>query len=92
MKRVTKVLGVIVLAALVGFFVTACDNPAGPSGPGHTGMLGLTFAPVDGGFAVTGFNGEEREIVIPDVFNGQPVISIHQFAFLGRQLTTVTIP
>ena len=38
MKRVTKVLGLIVLAVLVGLSVTACDtnSPAydpGPSGP-----------------------------------------------------------
>jgi len=44
MKRVVNVLGGIILAALIGLSVTACDNPAGTDAPPQVDLSGLAAA------------------------------------------------
>jgi len=44
MKRVVNVLGGIILAALIGLSVTACDNPAGTDTPPQVDLSGLNAA------------------------------------------------
>ncbi|MCL2381391.1 MAG: leucine-rich repeat domain-containing protein [Treponema sp.] len=61
-----------------------------PDDPAYT--AGLTFTPVAGGYAVTGFTGTDTDIVIPAAHNGQAVVSIGNNAFSSRQLTSVIIP
>jgi len=56
MKKIVRVLGVAVLAALIGFSVTACDNPAGTGGGGVGGGSGAGGNGTGGG---TGGGGGE---------------------------------
>jgi len=42
-------------------------------------------------FSVTGFDGKDNEVVIPNVYNGLPVTSIGDCAFSGcTSLTSIT--
>jgi tRNA G37 N-methylase TrmD len=45
-----------------------------------------------GGVIITGYNGIDRAITIPNSINGNPVTSIGDSAFSRNQLTSVTIP
>ena len=58
---------------------------------------GLEFVPHDEGYRVRGFRRgtdvlAERTVIIPDVHNGLPVVSIGSMAFSTRNLISITIP
>ena len=53
----------------------------------------FTYAYVDGGVSITGYNGVAHELVIPDTINGLPVTSISDGAFRGNStLVKVVLP
>ena len=97
MKRVTKFLGVIVLAALVGLSMSACDTDSPARAPGPdinlVGTPGLVFLrePPATVYTVARFEGEESVIIIPATRNGFPVAIIGDSTFEGRELVSVTI-
>ncbi|MDR0444578.1 MAG: leucine-rich repeat domain-containing protein, partial [Treponema sp.] len=41
---------------------------------------------------ITGYNKTGGAVVIPERINNKPVTTIGQMAFMGKQLTAVTIP
>lgn len=46
-----------------------------------------------GGARITGYNGEDAELTVPDELDGHPVREIGEEAFIGRDnLTSVTLP
>jgi len=95
MKKGIRILGGIILAALVGLSMSACDTGSPARDPGlATPTEGLVFSRDSGaeGYTVTGLVGTERGIVIPATRNGLPVIAIGDSAFAGRELVSVTIP
>ena len=52
----------------------------------------FTREPGIGGLSITGYEGEEEEIVIPSEIDGEPVVEIGEYAFMGWSLTSVTVP
>jgi len=58
------------------------------------GTGGLVFTRDFEGYAVSSFTGTSRDVVIPAVHNGLPVVAIGNLVFWARatQLTSVTIP
>ena len=53
---------------------------------------GFKFAPVDGGYSVTGYDGTASVVVIPSTYLDEAVISISGNAFANTIVTEVTIP
>ncbi len=54
---------------------------------------GLIFEDVDGYYTVTGYRGEDTEVVIPSTYEGHPVTGIGDSAFAGcTHLRGITIP
>ena len=46
----------------------------------------------NGSITVTGYNGSEKEINIPEKINGLPVTAIGDEAFFRKKLTSITFP
>jgi len=67
MKKTIKVLGIIALAAVIGFSVVSCDDGGGGANPG--GNPGGNNPP--GGNPPSGGNGTFTVTGIPSKFNGQ---------------------
>ncbi|MCL2382244.1 MAG: hypothetical protein FWC64_11780 [Treponema sp.] len=57
MKKIVRVLGIAVLAALIGFSLAACDNPAGTGGISGGGPTTNGGGGGTGGGNGTGGNG-----------------------------------
>ena len=47
---------------------------------------------VDNGVAIIGYNGIDKEIVIPSEINGKPVVAIGDYALSRKNLKSVNIP
>ena len=83
---------------------TGGQTPGGPTPGGQTpggqtpGGEGieparLIFEKTDNGYSVTGYEGAPTVVVIPETYEGLPVMSIGQDAFAGcTGMTSVTIP
>lgn len=50
------------------------------------------FTPYNNGYAVTGYQGTDRKISIPERYEGQPIVAIYANAFKNSKITSVTIP
>lgn len=50
------------------------------------------FTPYNNGYAVTGYQGTDRKISIPERYEGQPIVAIYDNAFKNSKITSVTIP
>ena len=61
---------------------------------GHRGeVMEFTFEKVDGGYAVTGYNGKDVTVEFPSTHKGEPVIAIKARAFQDKMTpTTFIIP
>lgn len=82
MKKFKKILILLTAAALV-LSCTACSSSTDK---------GLHFKSVDGGYMVSRYDGTERDLVIPDTYNGKPVVEIKDsFIDSADNLRTVTI-
>ena len=57
------------------------------------GQTGSGFVSVEnsGRITITGYNGTERNVIIPDEVNGMPIIAIGENAFISKDLTSVII-
>ena len=53
--------------------------------------LGFVATESNGQITITGFNGTDRNITIPDEVNGMPIVAIGDRAFENSQLTSVII-
>lgn len=56
------------------------------------GTEGLQYTHIEGGYSVTGYSGTDREIVIPNFYEGEPVIEIGEQAFLTTNINSIVIP
>lgn len=53
----------------------------------------FSFMKVDGGYAILGYTGNEENVVVPDSYNGEPVVSLIGKVFYENQrLKTVELP
>ncbi len=69
------------------------NNNAYLYGGTYLGTSGLVFLHTDECYEVVGYNGTSTEVTIPSSFNGLPVSSIAQSAFMNHsELTQVIIP
>ena len=69
------------------------DNNAYLYGGTYSGTSGLVFMYRDECYEVVGYSGTSPEVTIPSSFNGLPVSSIAQSAFMNHsELTQVVIP
>lgn len=69
MKKHTRII-TLLLAVIMILSCAAC---------GGTDEEGLKYKEVDTGYIVTGYNGNMKDLVIPDTYNGKPVIEIKDF-------------
>ena len=92
-KGMFKLMGIIVMGAVIGFF-TGCDLTGG----NNDFNIELRFIRIDTGYTVDGLRafvpGMAKEVVIPAMHNGLPVVAISSSAFSHGELilTSVTIP
>jgi len=77
MKNVFKLFGVIVLVAIIGFSMTACNDGNG-NGNGNDGdsSSDFTYGEYNGKMAITGYKGAGGNVTIPAKINGKPVTMI----------------
>lgn len=72
-----------ILLALAG-----CSKPVSVT---LEGTPGLVFSSTHGGYEVTGYDGPEGNVVIPDEYEGYPVVAIADKAFANAQIDSVTL-
>ena len=86
MKKFAKILIIIVTLVLMSTLFSACYDPTYYT-------AGLQFELVDGEYIVTGYEGDETEVVIPNIYQEKKVTGIASYAFLNcKSLTSITIP
>ncbi len=64
---------------------------AGASAKTYTDENGLQYERTDDGYVVTGYKGTSVDIVIPDTFKGENVVSIALSVFSGTDIQSVVI-
>ena len=79
MKRRSFIL--LIAAVLLMISLSAC----GPK-------TDFEYEKTEGGVVITGYNGEDKEIVIPEEIGGKAVVAIGNAAFDMKQITSVEIP
>ena len=86
-KRILTFLLALCLIIPATFTLTAC-------GGGDTGTKGLTYMKVGGGYSVSSIGtATDAEIVIPEKYKGEPVVSIWKEAFQDCTfITSISIP
>jgi uncharacterized protein YceK len=89
MKNTIKLMGIIVLIAVIGFGVAACnllteEEEKGSPDFNYSGTSTIT---------ITSYKGTGPNVIIPSKIDGKPVTAIGDYAFSGcTTLTSVTIP
>jgi len=58
----------------------------------YTSKEGFACSERNGKITITGYNGEAKDVVIPDRINNLPVTTIGGSSFAGMRLTNITIP
>lgn len=82
MKKCRKIL-ILLMAAVLVLSCAACSSSSDD---------GLHFKSVDNGYMVYSYDGTERDLVIPDTYNGEPVVAIKDFFVeTPDNLRTITI-
>lgn len=61
-------------------------------GTAYSGTEGLVFTVYGSGYSVSDYTGEEKEVVIPSVYNNSPVRAISSTALKGKSFTSLLIP
>ena len=102
-KNIITVLTLLVLVCFFGFI--ACDEPdAGHNYVDGKCTIcgdvdsnywteGLEYTLInDSEYSITGYSGNNLNVVIPAKYQGKPVTSIGQEAFYWNYLTSITIP
>jgi hypothetical protein len=70
-------------------FVFVTEN----DGVSFTGYAGdFIYAIKNGGVIITGYTGSAKDVVIPRIINGSPVVAVGKDAFTRKRLTSVTLP
>jgi len=84
MKNSIKWLGIIAFVTIIGFSMTACSK-ASPD-------TDFRYVPSDDsqGMVITGYNGENFNVVIPSKIQKLPVVQVGGFS--GRNIISVVIP
>ncbi len=57
--------------------------------------IGITYTEKNDGYAIVGFNGNVTDLVIPETYEGKPIIEIRKGAFAtdnGKKLVSLIIP
>ncbi|MBQ1269943.1 MAG: hypothetical protein IIY09_05645, partial [Clostridia bacterium] len=75
-RKFIPIIALVAVAAIsisVGLILLLGQNQK-PKGPSFS--EGLSFAEVEGGWAVVDYAGTDVEVVIPEKYNGKPVVSI----------------
>ena len=79
------------------------QTPGGTTTPGDDGLGGdvgsvvtspdgIVFTNIGGSYSVTGYEGTDTEVIIPETYRGLPVTMIAENAFAGQStVTSVTI-
>lgn len=79
-------VGLILLVSLWNGIVAQAEEETGAT-------VNYTYVEVTGGVEITGYTGEEEEIVIPAALAGKKVVSIGEQAFKSNNgITKITIP
>lgn len=95
MKKAKRILLPLILALLlvaVAVFATACSGNDSPD-KNYSPASDFAWEIVDGKVNITGYTGNDKEVVIPPVINLTPVASIGNSAFFGcTNLTSITLP
>ena len=94
MKKAKRILLPLILALLlvaVAVFTTACSGNDSPD-KNYSPASDFAWEIVDGKVNITGYTGNDKEVVIPPVINGAQVTSIGDYAFCPDiNLTSITI-
>ncbi len=69
---------VLFIALLAGFTCMSCSD--------------FKYKTEDGGIIITGYNGDETEVIIPEKIDDLPVKTIGEHTFADKGLTSVVIP
>lgn len=89
-KRWVSVLAFVMALALL--VLTGCaGSGAQNSTSTDKGTPGLVFSSTHGGYEVMGYDGPEVDVVIPDEYEGYPVVAIADKAFKQAQIDSVTL-
>lgn len=84
-KKILTFLLILCLIIPASFTLTACG--------GDTGTKGLQFGKIGGGYAVEIGSATDAEIVIPEKYKGEPVVSIWKEGFKDCTfITSISIP
>ncbi len=84
MKKICVILSFMLCLLALG--IAGCNTPADDFGKG------LIYSEKNNGYAVAGYEGESSEVVIPETYNGKPVIEIASKAFVSTNIVEITLP
>lgn len=92
MEKTKSVYAASLLA--MALVLGACSSTSSQAIVEETGPDGLIFTPTIEGdkYIVSGYIGEELNLVISSQYNGVEIVGIADGAFAGNQLTSVVIP
>lgn len=77
-----KKLAVVIFALVLAMALLSCAEKQ---------TEGIEFTQRDGVYAVTGYNGSDVDVVIPDTYNNIPVVIIAKNAFANSDIQTIKI-
>ena len=92
--KLIRYFSLAVLAATVFVLFTACPTTKGNENDINQILVdGFRLQPDgSGGLIIIGYTGHGSAAVIPNQINESPITAIGERAFMGRNLTSVTIP
>lgn len=99
MKRIFKVFGILALILATGCGEAGKMNANADTAGGmfsaapstEVGTPGLMYGTTHGGYEVIGYDGPEGDVIIPDEYEGYPVVAIADGAFRDAQIDSVTL-
>ena len=98
-KTASILLALAMIASAVGLGSCGSDSKGGQvsiqatTEPELKDEFGVGFKVSDDGtLSVSSYTSDDKDVSIPDEFDGKPVKSVGQSAFKGQDITTVTMP